>query len=250
MKSTLSAAALCLLLVGLAHAEPPPFDDDIFNSTPTYPIDSLTIFSPTSIYPPSPPQPSDPGITKQGEPAIIIRNAAPPTPPLMPAIRPSIPLPYTDNLLVPAPVMPIAPQPILVPSPPNANGNAPKTIQTITIKPVPKEPSSKLLPPIVNLGKVPTRLVGRKILPPPEYDHHYDGALKITVAETFAELADFCGRALKNACAKHIDGGDRCLVYMIKEELLQWTREIVLRHEIGHCNGWPGDHPGMLPLPP
>jgi hypothetical protein len=21
--------------------------------------------------------------------------------------------------------------------------------------------------------------------------------------------------------------------------------EIVLRHEVGHCNGWPGDHPGM-----
>jgi hypothetical protein len=216
VKSTLSAAALCLLLVGLAHAEPPPFDDDIFNSTPTYPIDSLTIFSPIPIYPTSPPQPSDPGITKQGEPAIIIRNAAPPTPPPMPAIRPTI-----------------------------------KTIQTITIKPVP-EPSSKPLPPIVKLGKVPMKLVGTKLLPPPEYDHHYEGALKITVVETFPELAVFCGKVSSVACARRLDGGNKCLVYMVKEELLRAhsTREITLRHEIGHCNGWPANHPDMRPLPP
>jgi hypothetical protein len=23
-----------------------------------------------------------------------------------------------------------------------------------------------------------------------------------------------------------------------------WTKELLLRHETAHCNGWPGDHPG------
>ena len=27
------------------------------------------------------------------------------------------------------------------------------------------------------------------------------------------------------------------------------TTTVPMRHEIGHCNGWPGDHPGERPLP-
>jgi hypothetical protein len=26
------------------------------------------------------------------------------------------------------------------------------------------------------------------------------------------------------------------------------TMDITLRHEIAHCNGWPGDHRGALPI--
>jgi hypothetical protein len=23
-----------------------------------------------------------------------------------------------------------------------------------------------------------------------------------------------------------------------------WNSDIIIRHELGHCNGWPADHPG------
>src|SRR5215510_2543726 len=26
-----------------------------------------------------------------------------------------------------------------------------------------------------------------------------------------------------------------------------WTTALLLRHETGHCNGWPSDHPGQRP---
>jgi hypothetical protein len=25
---------------------------------------------------------------------------------------------------------------------------------------------------------------------------------------------------------------------------LGWNSDIIIRHELGHCNGWPADHPG------
>ena len=42
--------------------------------------------------------------------------------------------------------------------------------------------------------------------------------------------------------------GAQCVVYLRDNAEIRrqgWTRQIVLRHEIGHCNGWPGDHRGM-----
>jgi hypothetical protein len=40
---------------------------------------------------------------------------------------------------------------------------------------------------------------------------------------------------------------------MLGDELIkaaEWTAEIVRRHEIGHCNGFPSDHRGARPLTP
>jgi hypothetical protein len=50
------------------------------------------------------------------------------------------------------------------------------------------------------------------------------------------------------ACSWRLSGGESsiCLVVIAKDELLldaDFTYELVKRHE-GHCNGWPGDHPG------
>jgi hypothetical protein len=41
-----------------------------------------------------------------------------------------------------------------------------------------------------------------------------------------------------------------CHVYIAEDEILKaagLTYEIAYRHEIGHCNGWPADHPGARP---
>jgi hypothetical protein len=38
------------------------------------------------------------------------------------------------------------------------------------------------------------------------------------------------------------------VIYIAVNELLNtghgWTYEVIHRHEIGHCNGWPGSHAG------
>jgi hypothetical protein len=46
--------------------------------------------------------------------------------------------------------------------------------------------------------------------------------------------------------------GKECLVVIGDEDILLtlgvFDAKVVLRHEIGHCNGWPGDHPRARPL--
>jgi hypothetical protein len=38
------------------------------------------------------------------------------------------------------------------------------------------------------------------------------------------------------------------LVVILNDELLKevspWSYDVILAHEIGHCNGWPGSHVG------
>jgi hypothetical protein len=39
-----------------------------------------------------------------------------------------------------------------------------------------------------------------------------------------------------------------CTVYVAQDDILkptEWTYQTILRHETGHCNGWPANHPGM-----
>ena len=45
---------------------------------------------------------------------------------------------------------------------------------------------------------------------------------------------------------------DSCRIILIDDAVMKargWTTELLLRHEIGHCNGWPGNHPGERELP-
>jgi hypothetical protein len=90
-------------------------------------------------------------------------------------------------------------------------------------------------------------------IPPAEYDHTYNGALQITIAATDAELHARCRfdpETIKNkymmACATHPNGG--CHVIMLPDDVIRatgWTTGLLLRHELAHCNGWPGDHPNI-----
>ena len=90
----------------------------------------------------------------------------------------------------------------------------------------------------------------RCILPPREYDYPYSGKLIIATAQSQDELKEFCGEAYKPGltlgCARR--GNTSCRIIMAPEQIIiagGWTKELMLRHEIGHCNGWPGDHPGQ-----
>lgn len=162
-----------------------------------------------------------------------------------------------------------------VPPPPPKQGlswgsNPP--ITPITVKPIPvvrtiwergdplpdwqrAAPNRKPLPPIVRLGKVPASRVGERTLPPPEYDHHYEGHLILKLVDSHLELLTLCEKQRQPntlACARRAVDGERCWVFMLSDEQIRkrgYTTEILLRHEIGHCNGWPGDHPNAWPLP-
>lgn len=83
--------------------------------------------------------------------------------------------------------------------------------------------------------------------PPPPYDHPFHGQVAVSVA-TRAEVRSACAAYKVNAytvaCSRGVINGV-CHVLIIADKELQamgHTRRAVMRHEIGHCNGWPADH--------
>jgi hypothetical protein len=84
-----------------------------------------------------------------------------------------------------------------------------------------------------------------KELPPAEYDHAPDKAVIIEDIKTEAELRVRCNWP-KEGGGNLVGCTDGHHIYL--GPLPGWsglTRNIVLRHEIGHVNGWPKDHAGM-----
>jgi hypothetical protein len=92
------------------------------------------------------------------------------------------------------------------------------------------------------------------ILPPAEYDHPYEGDLTIKIVATLEELYALCGLKediTPNALACAFPSSNSCIFLLVSDEIMRkrgWTTGLLFRHEIGHCNGWPGDHPGERPL--
>jgi hypothetical protein len=87
-----------------------------------------------------------------------------------------------------------------------------------------------------------------KELPPVAYDHPVKGPVVVTDYENEAALRAACNIAPPAGylvgCAR---AGNPCLILLgpVSPAFHGLTRNIVLRHEMAHCNGWPGDHPGM-----
>jgi hypothetical protein len=87
-----------------------------------------------------------------------------------------------------------------------------------------------------------------KELPPVEFDHPTEDPVEIVDVATEAELRNICGYTNSNltivGCAAALPG--LCRIYLgPRPAWTGLTRNIVIRHETGHCNHWPGDHPGM-----
>jgi hypothetical protein len=100
----------------------------------------------------------------------------------------------------------------------------------------------------------------RLLLPPPEYDIPYSGRLTITRLASQDEVRAACPAAkwpANVALACNLRWGTtRCDVYIVADNVLNGygiDYDSTLRHELAHCNGWPGDHPGarsvQLPQP-
>jgi hypothetical protein len=82
------------------------------------------------------------------------------------------------------------------------------------------------------------------ILPPAEFDKPYKGKLQIVKVDDYAIVHSICQndytksrRVSAFACAIHT--ARYCLILLGPTV---WDNEEILRHEIGHCNGWPQDH--------
>jgi hypothetical protein len=85
------------------------------------------------------------------------------------------------------------------------------------------------------------------VVPPAQYDHPYHGQVIIQLVRSEEELEQLCHNNVRPsiACALEPWRPDTCLIYMVTHDIREkygWSVAIILRHEIGHCNGWPGDH--------
>ena len=95
------------------------------------------------------------------------------------------------------------------------------------------------------------------IKPPAKYDHAYNGKLVVTRVEDEYSVRIICAGVKFQAdvgalaCSQHNTGPkETCIITMLDDEGIEkagWTPKVVLRHEIGHCNGWGADHAGALP---
>jgi hypothetical protein len=82
--------------------------------------------------------------------------------------------------------------------------------------------------------------------------------VKIVRLDNMEKIKWACGMQEALACAgrtvelEHLEEGRRqwhslCTIYMPTDSLLRHynhTYDVTLRHEMGHCNGWKGDHKG------
>jgi hypothetical protein len=95
-----------------------------------------------------------------------------------------------------------------------------------------------------------------KQAPPDEYDHLYVGDVVIVEHGSEAELRAVCGLAPEGTlvgCAVRREtspagGFATCRIHLAPEQIMLaggLTRNLTLRHEAAHCNGWPGNHPGI-----
>src|SRR5262245_37432859 len=114
--------------------------------------------------------------------------------------------------------------------------------------------SSAAFPQAVAPKPVPTETIRPKlymILPPAEYDHFYDGDLTIKIVPDLISLRAACGTDKETMLACAMRNAKGCVIYMVEDRVMRergWNTGLLLRHEIGHCNGWPGDHPGQRPV--
>ena len=111
------------------------------------------------------------------------------------------------------------------------------------------DPKPTYTPPVTT---VPVKRLS-VILPPEEYDHYYEGDLTIKIVDSLEELYILCAVKTQAMLACALPGAKSCIVIMVNDEIMRtkgWTTGILLRHEIGHCNGWSRDnqHVGMRPL--
>jgi hypothetical protein len=93
--------------------------------------------------------------------------------------------------------------------------------------------------------------LAQAVIPPEEYDHPFEGPVAVILAKDVETVNKLCNnpRAVLG-CARTLETtnyGKICWIVMAADDVIRgmgFTPELVKRHEIGHCNGWPSYHPG------
>jgi hypothetical protein len=84
-------------------------------------------------------------------------------------------------------------------------------------------------------------------LPPAEFDKPFTDELHIVRVPNMKEMGATCKETSKFACATRPKNVTYCVMFLLPEKQIkargQNALAFILRHELGHCNGWPGDHP-------
>jgi hypothetical protein len=124
-------------------------------------------------------------------------------------------------------------------------------ITIVPTKPVPPLPTLMFPtdPPRVVQHRYPQMPMEtqKRILPPPEYDHDYNGEL--TILRTLEPVVyRACRSVIKPGhsplgCAQRT-GPKSCTIWIVTDQELKergWDYEMVFRHERGHCNSWRHD---------
>jgi hypothetical protein len=73
------------------------------------------------------------------------------------------------------------------------------------------------------------------------------------MVKTVEELLILCNVDSPNTLACSIRAYDTksCVIIMVEDEVMRrrgWTTGLLLRHEMGHCNGWTQAHEGQRPV--
>jgi hypothetical protein len=83
-------------------------------------------------------------------------------------------------------------------------------------------------------------------LPPPQYDHPFDGLVIIKRAENLSQMRQWCVGLSNIACARWTlrpDVPKTCIIVLADNAEAAAPLEVIIRHERAHCNGWPAHHP-------
>jgi hypothetical protein len=86
-------------------------------------------------------------------------------------------------------------------------------------------------------------------LPPAQYDHAYWGVFEVVRVIDMAAAKIVCPEGRRPVGCARWSPPNKCTVYILPDEALRklgFNPDYALKHEIGHCNGWAGNHPGAL----
>jgi hypothetical protein len=75
--------------------------------------------------------------------------------------------------------------------------------------------------------------------PPARYDHPFKGPVEILWLSP-TDTVKVCHTWTACVFSNH---PKVCRIYINSGARGNWTEQSLIRHEMGHCNGWPGNHP-------
>jgi hypothetical protein len=88
-----------------------------------------------------------------------------------------------------------------------------------------------------------------KILPPEEFDKPFDGHLEIKIVPSVEIVRAGCpGSQAPLACTQRFALNYCVIIWLPDDQVERYMPvEVLMRHEMGHCNGWLGSHAGARP---